>query len=79
MELRIVSSAREKKFMVKWIELYTPVGNFVIHSGHAPTLLSLLPDHDIEFQLTTGQRESIKAANGVAEITREVVTIILSE
>ena len=44
MQLRIISPSGEKKFKIAWVEVDTPVGNFVIHSGHAPTVLTLLPD-----------------------------------
>lgn len=79
MELRIVRPDGEKKFSIAWIEVETPEGNFVIHGGHAPTLLTLLPHHDIFFQLKTGQRESMLVANGIIEITRERATIIINE
>jgi len=79
MELRIIRPYDEKQFVISWVEVETPVGNFVIHGGHAPTLLSLLPYHDLIFQLKTGQRESIPVINGIIEITRERATVIINE
>jgi len=79
MELRVINPEQEKKFNIKWVEVETPVGNFVIHAGHAPTLLTLLPNHDVFFQLTTGQSESMHISQGIIEVTRERATIILSE
>lgn len=79
MLLRIIGPSGEKEFNITWIEVETSVGNFVIHTGHAPTVLTLLPDHEVFFQLKTGQRESVKISRGIIEITRETATIILSE
>jgi len=79
MELRIISPNGEKKLSIKWIEVETPVGNFVIHSGHAPTLLTLLPHHDITFQRDTGIQESMPITNGIVDVTREKVTVIINE
>jgi len=79
MELCIIYPYEKKQFNVSWLEVETPVGNFVIHGGHAPTLLTLLPYHDIIFQLKTGQRELIPVVNGILEITRERATVIINE
>lgn len=79
MKLHIISPEGEKHVDISWIEVETPVGNFVIHSGHAPTLLALLPKHDILFQRKTGEREIIPVINGIAEITREKVTVIINK
>jgi F0F1-type ATP synthase epsilon subunit len=79
MKLRIIRPHEEEQFSVVWLEVETPVGNFVIHSGHAPTVLTLLPTHDIIFKLKTGEQRSIAVVRGVADITREGATIIISE
>jgi F0F1-type ATP synthase epsilon subunit len=79
MKLRIIRPDGEENFSIVWLEIETPVGNFVIHSGHAPTVLTLLPTHDIIFKLKTGEHLSIAVVRGVAEITREGATIIISE
>lgn len=79
MELRIITPNSEKQLSIKWIEVETPVGNFVIHGGHAPTLLTLLPHHDIIFKLATGSQESMPIVNGVVDVTREKVTVIINE
>jgi len=79
MLLRIISPSGEKKFDIDWIEVDTPVGNFVIHTGHAPTVLTLLPNHDVVFQFKKGHKESITISRGIIEITREAATIIVSE
>ena len=79
MKLRLIRPTEEKNFTIDWLEIETPAGNFVIHGGHAPTLLSLLPDHDIIFKLKSGRQEAVRLSGGMVEITRESATIICSE
>ena len=79
MKLHIIMPEEEKQFSIVWLEIETPVGNFVIHGGHAPTVLTLLPGYDILFKLKTGKQESITVANGIVEITRDGATIISNE
>ena len=55
----------------------TPVGNFIIQMGHAPTILSLTPGKLITFRLKSGKQQTIKVQYGMAQITRESTTIIL--
>jgi len=79
MELCIISPEGAKKFDIAWLEIETPVGNFVIHGGHAPTLLTLLPNHDIIFKLKSGEQEFIPVPSGVVDISREGATVIINE
>ena len=79
MELQIITPDEEKRFSVDWLEIETPEGNFIIHSGHAPTLLTLLSNHDIVFKLKSGKQESMRIVSGIVDITRERATVIVNE
>ena len=79
MELHIISPDGNKKFFMQWVELETEVGNFVIQPGHAPTLLTLIPNHDIIFLDKDGEQHSISIAYGIADITREKISIITND
>ena len=79
MELNITSPDEQHILKAAWFEIDTPVGNFVIHAGHAPTILTLLPNSTIIIRLKSGKQESIKASSGIVHITRKLVTIILGD
>lgn len=79
MELTIISPQEQRVLNIAWFEIDTPVGNFVIHAGHAPTILTLLPEHIITIRLKSGKQESIQAHRGIVHITRKSSTIVLSE
>jgi F0F1-type ATP synthase epsilon subunit len=79
MKLVIMSPFTKKKFDVAWIELNTPVGNFIIQPGHAPTLLALSPHKEIVFCLSSGKQESYVIKQGIIDITRTGATLLLNE
>ncbi len=77
MKLEIVSSSEHNTYQVAWLELNTPVSNFIIQRGHAPTILSLTPGKLITFRLKSGKQQTIKVQHGMAQVTRESTTIVL--
>ena len=79
MELNITSPDEQHILKAAWFEIDTPIGNFVIHAGHAPTILTLLPQSIIIIRLKNGKQESIKAPSGIVHITRKAATIILGD
>ncbi len=79
MKLTIISPYEKKVYAISWIELNTPVGNFVIQPGHVPTVLTLSPGEKITFGLANGKRESCTVHQGIAHITRDSATILLNE
>jgi F0F1-type ATP synthase epsilon subunit len=42
MNLTIISPTHTHTYTVQWCEIETPVGNFVIQKGHAPTILAFI-------------------------------------
>ncbi len=77
MKLHIISSFEKKEFTISWLELNTPVGNFVIQPGHVPTVLTLSKNKPIVFELENGKKRVIKGSGGIAEITRTDATILV--
>lgn len=77
MKLHIISPFEKKEFTISWLELNTPVGNFVIQDGHAPTVLTLSKNKPIIFETENGKTRMFKIGGGVAEITRTDATILL--
>ena len=78
MKLHLISSDGKKELSVAWVELNTPIGNFVIRAGHAPTLLSLSHHKAIKFCLKNGKQETIVIKKGIADIMRSSITILFS-
>lgn len=79
MLIQIISPLQTLDYEGVWVELNSDIGNFVIQSGHAPMLLVLSPHKEIIFRLKNGKDESIRPAQGIAQITREKVTLIINE
>lgn len=79
MKLHIIRPLTNRTETIAWIELNTTVGNFIIQKGHAPTLLSLAPNHEIIFKLDSGKNETLHVQKGFANITRDSVTILLNK
>ena len=79
MQLTISSPEEQHNLKAAWFEIDTPVGNFIIHAGHAPTILTLLPHSTIIIRLKSGKQEIIKASSGIVHITRKYSIIILGD
>lgn len=76
MELHIVSPEATFNFKIVWLEVNTPVGNFVIQPGHVPTVLLLSPNQPIKFRLDNGKQEAVMIKEGILEVTRTTTTVI---
>ena len=79
MKLFVISPFGKKYFDIAWIELNTPVGNFVIQPGHAPMMLTLSANKEIIFCLNSGKQESFVIKQGIIDITRTSATLFLNE
>lgn len=64
---------------VAWLEVNTPVGNFVIQRGHAPTIIALEPGKPVLYSLKNGKEESLIINRGIVEITRDSVMLLVNE
>jgi F0F1-type ATP synthase epsilon subunit len=79
MELRIINSNESKIVSIAWIEINTPVGNFVIQRGHAPMIIALQPQQPVIFRLANGKQDTLLISQGIIEITRDTATILINE
>lgn len=79
MLLSIISPLDKKSYKILWLELNTPLGNFVIQPEHAPTILTLAPNRPVIFCLHNGKEESINITQGIVEISRSTATIFISD
>lgn len=78
MKLKIVSPDQETEYRIAWVELNTPVGNFIIQKGHIPMILTLAHNQPVTFRLKSGKQQTVTPHHGIADITRTDVTIIMS-
>ena len=78
MKLTIHTPSTDVTYFVAWIEINTPMGNYIIQEGHAPTILTLSPFKPLIFRLKTGKQETVTVYHGTIEIKRESATIIMT-
>lgn len=79
MTLEIISPTYTSSHEIAWIELNTSNGNQIIYKGHVPTILILSPNKEAVFKLKTGKQQTVSIASGIAEITRDSVTLLIKE
>lgn len=79
MKLTIVSPFAKKSFDIAWIEVNTPVGNFVVQPGHAPMVITLSPHKEVTICLQSGKQQTFLIKQGIVDITRTTVTLLSSE
>lgn len=78
MNLIMISPEEKKSMNIAWIEVNTPVGNFVIQRGHIPTVLLLSPHQPVTICLTNGKQESFTVPGGILEVTRKEALLLLN-
>jgi F0F1-type ATP synthase epsilon subunit len=79
MELTVVRPSGSQVFNIVWIELHTPLGSFVVQKNHAPMIVTLAANKELLFVLKSGKHESLPVKQGIVEITREKVMVLLNE
>jgi F0F1-type ATP synthase epsilon subunit len=77
MKMLLISPFAQRDVTVAWIELNTPTGNLIILPGHAPTIISISPDTPLTYCLKNGKKETILVHRGMADIGRDVATIMV--
>lgn len=78
MQLQITRPFNKQTFNIAWLEIITPVGNFIIHPEHAPTIVSLQPKSKITYCLENGKQETFEITNGFAHIMRNLIILLLT-
>jgi len=79
MMFTIIGPVSKKIVRITWLEINTPVGNFVIQPGHVPTLLTLSGQQPITFCLKNGKQESLLVHEGIVEVTRDSATLFINQ
>jgi F0F1-type ATP synthase epsilon subunit len=79
MQFTIISPQQKKELAISWLEVNTPVGNFVIQRGHAPTILLVLPHQPVTVCLNNGKQETFDTPGGILEINRTKALLLLNE
>ena len=79
MKLKIIGPEGTQIHEILWVELNTKAGNFVIQPGHHPMVVSLDENKEVAFCLKTGKQSSFSPPGGVAEITRNSITLLLTQ
>ena len=78
MLLQLVGIDQKEQFNVTWVELQTLIGNIIIQPQHAPMILQIQQNSQIRFCLDSGKQKTIDILAGIAHVTREDVTILIS-
>jgi F0F1-type ATP synthase epsilon subunit len=79
MELKIISPFSSNAYDIKWIEINTPKGNFVIQNEHAPMILQLSPGKKTIYEQKDGKKGSLIIECGFIHIMRDRATIIVNK
>ena len=81
MKLVIVSPQHKYEYDVEWIEAFTPEGNLVIKSGHAPIIVTLVPGFDFSFLVPEmGEKKIVKLLRpGFLEVNRTSALALISQ
>lgn len=77
MNLKILSVEQARTVNVAWIEINTPVGNFIIQDGYTPTIFMLAQGKPLILCLADNSQETIDIKNGILEIDRIQATLLL--
>lgn len=79
MKLKIIAPEGTDVHEILWVELNTKAGNFVIQPGHTPMIVSLAENKEVVYCLSNGKQTSFSPPGGVAEITRNTATLLLTQ
>ena len=77
MNVTLVAPDSIREFKIEWLEVTTTNGSRVILPGHAPLIEQLAPKKTITMKLPGGALKSIFLENGLLNVTRETIIIVL--
>jgi F0F1-type ATP synthase epsilon subunit len=76
MKFTLISPTGSQVFEVKWLEVSTATGNFVIQPGHAPLIAPLAPNKEIHVSLEDGSITIMTLPGGILEVSRTEVIVL---
>ena len=77
MTLTLVTPLKTESCKIIALEVDSLVGNLVIQKGHVPTIITIKPYSDLIWTLPSGAQVKQKVSQGIADITRQGVTVIM--
>lgn len=78
MELKLIGPTSSQTMEVNWLEVQTVQGNFIIQPGHAPMIVLLAPNKELNMELLDGSHTLMTIVGGILEVSRTSVTLILT-
>lgn len=78
MKLTIHTPTSTTHHTVTWLEINTPMGNYIIQRGHIPMILSLSPAQSMTFRLKNGKQETVLVQQGIVKINRTSATVVMT-
>lgn len=78
MKLNILSPTQSKSFDVKWIEVQTDKGNFIIQQGHAPIIVTITQNKELVLGLADGSTTVMNIMGGILEVKRDAILLLLT-
>lgn len=79
MELIIVTPSGKQVYVVSWVEINTPTGNYVIQQGHVPTAFTLSPGKPLVYSLANGKQETLMIENAIVDVSRTSVLVLMNK
>lgn len=79
MKLVIVSPTSKKELDVKWVEVNSAQGNFIIEPGHASLIARLEPGKELTASRDDDTVERFVVADGVLKVHNDIVTVVLTQ
>ncbi|MBA3752504.1 hypothetical protein H0X06_07025 [Candidatus Dependentiae bacterium] len=78
MEFKLIGPTSSRIMNINWLEAQTASGSFVVKSGHAPLIAMLAPNKELTVELHDGSTTIITIVNGILEVTRTSITLLLT-
>lgn len=80
MKLVIVSPQQKNTYLIESVEAQTNAGNLVIKQGHAPIIMTLIPNTELSLVLKTGEKIVIYLTRpGFLDVNRNTAIALLNQ
>lgn len=79
MNVKVLGPTTKKIFKAEWIDAKTTTGGYLILPGHESLVVQLVPNTPLALGLAGGAISTIPIQQGILNVNRHEVTIILDE
>ena len=76
-ELEIINSEKSEKFVVNWVEVESPTGNFIIGPGHDNLISIIESKSKLKYKKRDNLISEIDIYDGMIEISSGKATVLL--